>query len=282
MFSKNASNQSGVSVDTIQANNQIQLPSGAVISNNSDGVLTTTNQSIAGTKTFTGTILANKGYTLPSSTYSLNANAIGYINSNYVYSSNFINSGIVYNFLSLPMTKGIWFIQGQLEYRTSVSPLLIYSKITTSLSNNLSVSISSISPFDCVQDVVTSTANSNTSIIRQVSGIVDATNDAVDRTIYLQGMMNYSAGSYNVISTATTTTAMMASAITLSTTFTITSVNTNIQVGMKIVFMSGYNYPTVVSVSGTTITMDIAVSFALTELTFGFFPNSYLKAVRIG
>ena len=136
MFSKNASNQSGIAVDNIQANNQLQLPSGSVITNNSDSVLTSTNQSIAGTKTFTGTILANSGYTLPTTVYTLNLNSIGYTILGTLHNVGVniaITNNTTFNIGSINLTRGTWIVLAQVDYVSAGSVNFQYTRLSTYL-----------------------------------------------------------------------------------------------------------------------------------------------------
>lgn len=267
-YNKNCNNQSGVVVDSAVVNQQAILPNITIASNSS---------------TFASTIVANNGIQLPSSSYTISNNMLGYqpsINYTQMYSNPSINAnGVTLSVGTVILSPGIYFVKGQIEYfaylnSTFSTANASISSVATSTNLNLCNSMRNDSNFSI---------NVGNTIIQQVSGVLNLTSSS---SYYLVSYINMVSGGGLVIrNNAYSTTATTINSTQMSTTScALTAANSTICIGCKVTG-NGITQPCYVvgSAQFSTITLSTAQSIgASTVLTFSIEQaNTNLQATRI-
>ena len=212
---------------------------------------------------------------LPSTNDYLNtltSTSIGYTINGTPNNANIINStsgvSAILFYLTLPI--GIWLLYGSVEIYSASATTLSYTKVISQLSttyynkNNISSSL----VFD-------------DTIVNQISGIVTVnTNNTI---INLFGTITYSAG-IPISKLQSTVTQGITTTSTTGTSFNIFLENVSIVIGMKVSGSGIVGSPIVMTVSGTTITMNTAQNIGgSVNLSFTLVKGPcFLTATRIG
>ena len=246
-YNKNVSNQSGLSVDNVNVNNTVILPSGSTIDSTNGA-------------SFNSVLVAKAGIQLPSSSYTTNNYYLGY-QPTLTYANLLMNSNAGYGIIYVTLTPGVYILRGQVEYFCYYGTANI-TYIKTSIYLNGENHIKS--PISLV---------ASEAFIHEVTSIVTV---ATTNIYSLNGLVTYTGGLTTSISSVVTQTGV--------TDCVIQSANGLIQVGMQI-SGTGITQPCyVLSYGGsTTVTLTTTQTIsANTTLTFNYNnAGSKLSAVRI-